>query len=1126
MKKTLLFLMIFASFLSIEVMGQCGRVSLIGEFNGWNGDHWMDRNPENPALFTTVISLDTNSNQNGPDEFIAMKFREDGAWTVNWGSDTFPTGTGTQNGPDIPVPLTDTTTAAFTDYFVTFNCETGEYSFTLTCGKVALIGEFNGWSADFWMNRDAANPDIWSVVLPLDTNMDVSGALDTLEIKFRENANWAVNWGSTTFPSGTGVQNGPNIKVPVDTTHAAGSTTDYLVTFNCATGEYNFQYVNGAISMIGEFNGWNGDLWMTRMTSNPNLWTVVLELDTSSDGYAPTDTIGMKFRENGGWQINWGNIAFPSGIATQDGHDIMVPIDTTGGGARETDYFVTFNSATGEYSFVKTWETIGMIGAFNGWNGDVPMNRDAVDPNLWKLSRSWFENSNVKFRSNASWTSNWGNNTWPTGTGTPNGPNIPLIAGQYDVTFNSTTGAYSFVANANFCGEIGIVGDFNTWGTAVDPNDTIPTDILMVRDPMYPSQFYLEYNFTATTMLLFRLDADQTMANSWGGTFPEGPSVAGPSMPITVPGGKYQIFFNCKSGDFKFVRLGSSVNAPKVFAITVDGQLDEADWQVNQVISQVISGDAGGNPSEAYFGVTYNEDFLYIALDVLDDALTIMEMGEVFIDGNKSGGPYDANDLHLRFIGTYVVVIHPDTIEGYGLGFAVKPLGNGFTAELAIPWEALGVTATEGSQVGFDIILSDSDDGTTHAYQLAWNGNLSNYVNTSAFGDLLLGTLSCGCITLYNETVGDILLQNPSNSPTTYVGNFEMFEDQALIFRKDLGDAVKWGDDAFPGGTAQLNGPAIPAITGRYRVDFDCLSGAYNFTSEPAGDFVAYTEYTDASVTIDGDLAEYSLSYGSDIVVEGDYDNTVTWGSRWDKDNFYMGVKVVDANIFAHADPWNSDAIEYYIDGNHDRDGTYDGDFDTQMIQMMTNPFVDTVLWLKADGVQFTNWESKIVATSEGYNVEFRIGWDAFGFIPGKGRSIGFSLGNDDNDAGTGRTGQSVWYGTGNNWSNTADLGDLQLAGGPYTFGIGDVVDYSNEIVLFPNPSNGNVYLRMITDSFKGNVTLHIADIAGRTIVHEQVNTNAGNLIQLDATNFTNGMYFVTIYGENGTKAVKKLIIQ
>jgi hypothetical protein len=1107
MKKNLLLLMLFASVISYEALGQCGRVGLIGEFTGWSSDYFMTRNPETPELFTVILTVNASDDPN-TDGIVEMKFRANSDWATNWGAADFPSGTATPDGPNIPVP--------YGSYLVTFNCNTGAYNFLATCGNIGLIGEFNGWAADEWMTRNMASPDNWTTVLILTAASDPD-ANGIVELKFRANSDWATNWGSADFPSGTATQDGPNIPVPV------GS---YVVTFNCATGVYNFLSTCGNIALIGEFNGWGDDFWMTRKMTAPDEWSVILPLNADSDPDA-NGIVEMKFRMNSDWGTNWGAADFPSGIGLPGGANIPVPLDGTG---LTTDYLVTFNCATGAYSFTAASGPISMIGAFNNWNGDVPMNRDAVNPNLWKLSRSWFANSEVKFRENKDWGANWGNNTFPTGTGTPNGPNIPLVAGKYDVTFNSTSFEYSFVANSSFCGEIGMIGDFNEWGG--DPS--APTDVWMLRDPVYPSQFMIEYNFTSSTQFLFRLDADATFSEVWGGTFPEGTGVKDPSMLINVPGGKYMIYFNCKSGDFNFVRLGNAVIAPKVFAMSIDGSLSEPDWRIDQVVSQVINGEPIGDPNEVYFGVTYNEEYLFIGIDVSDAVLTGYEIGEVFIDGNKSGGAYDEFDAHLRFgaglTGAYINVIYPDTIEGILLGFIPKPAFDGFTAELAIPWAGIGVTAAEGNQIGFDIILGDSDSPTGEGfYQMAWNGGLQNYVNTSSFGDLLFGTLSCGCISLYNEVVGDVILRNPTDQPTNYVGSYELFENQGLLFRKDMNSAVTWGANAFPEGTAALNGPVIPATTGRYRVAFNCLTGAYTFTNNPAGDNVAYTQYTDTPPVIDGNLSEYNLMYDSQILAAGagPINNTVTWGSRWDQNNLYFGVKVVDAVVEGSGNPWDNDAIEYYIDGNNDKDGTYDSDFDTQLIQdFFSNSTVDTVLWVKADGVPVTNYTAKWLPTTDGYNVELRLGWDNFSFSPGKGRMIGFSLGNNDSDKGLGRDYQTVWYGDGNNWSNTSVLGDLQLEGGPLFFNIGDIVDYSSQIVLFPNPSSGNVYLRMVSDSFSGKVTLHVADIAGRTIVYEKHNLDTGNMISLDAHLFTPGMYFVTILGDGGAKAVKKLIIK
>ncbi len=236
-----------------------------------------------------------------------------------------------------------------------------------------------------------------------------------------------------------------------------------------------------------------------------------------------------------------------------------------------------------------------------------------------------------------------------------------------------------------------------------------------------------------------------------------------------------------------------------------------------------------------------------------------------------------------------------------------------------------------------------------------------------------------------------------------------------LVFRKDLQATVQWASPDFPEGTAVLAGDPIPATTGRYRVTFDCLSGVYTFHREPAGDGVAYAERTESAPAIDGDLTEYTLGYNSNILATGTgpINNTVTWGALWDTYNLYFGVKIVDAVVEGGANPWDSDAIEYYIDGNHDSDGAYDSDFDTQLIQDFTsNSTVDTVLWVKADGVPVTNYDAKWLPTTDGFNLELRLGWDNFDFAPGKGRTIGFSLGNNDSDNGTGpRLPEClVWY--------------------------------------------------------------------------------------------------------------------
>lgn len=1117
-KFLLLIAMVITSLISQEVMGQCGSVSLIGEFNGWAGDLKMTRDPMNSSVFTAFINVTEADDVDPIDGVVTMKFRENADWAVNWGSADFPTGIAVQDGANIPVP--------FGHYRVTFNCTTGEYAFVSTCGVVSMIGEFNGWSGDYAMERDPSDPSMYTGYVTF-TEAEDGDENGIIEMKFRQDADWAVNWGSADFPTGVAVQDGANIPVPLG---------NYKVTFNCSTGEYNFVTTCGDISIIGEFNGWSGDYWMDRDATDPNVWTVILTLTQAEDG-DENGIIELKFRQNADWAVNWGSADFPTGIGVQDGANIPVPLDLTPNTGLTTDYKVTFNCSTGEYNFELTAGQISMIGAFNNWNGDVDMNRDATNPNLWSLTRSWFADSEVKFRENHDWSNNWGNSTFPTGTGTFNGPNIPLVAGTYDITFNSSTGDYSFVTNDAVCGEIGMVGDFNGWG---DDGTEVPTDVYLVRDPMYPNLFSLEYNFTSSTNMYFRMNAAQLLPDSpdvWGGTFPCGTGVHDLAKQIAVPGGKYQITFDCNSGDFCFVRLGNSVNAPEVFNILVDGNLNDPDWQINQPISQVIE----GNPSEeglndATFGVAWNSEFLYIGISVVDNIPSLGDFGELFIDGDKSGGAYDDFDLELKFSGAGLEVVHGNQAVLASLQFAFVPSMTGYTAEVAIPWEPLGVTPESGNQIGFDIILGDDDTGTGVDYLLAWNGSLANYENTSAFGDLLFGTLSCGDISLYNATTGDVMLRNsPALPSTTYIATYDILNNFDMVFRKDLSNSVTWGNDAFPSGTATLNGASIPATTGLYRVQFDCLSGEYSFTtpelpSSPDG--TALAEYTETAPNIDGDLSEYNLMYGTPIEAEGTgANNTVTWGALWDADGFYIGVHVVDASLVAlePGSPWQNDGIEMYVDGNNSKDGPVESAWDTQLIRDVTSD-PTTAMWHKADGVTVTNDSAIWVVVSGGYNVEYFFGWDNIHFSPGKGRTIGWSVSNNDVDEpATARTNQTTWWGDGSNWSNTAALGNLQLNGGPFFVeGIFDNhVLYNAAVNIYPNPSSSYVNLLADDNVFTGNVTISVMDITGRTILKQAESIFGSNqVVQINVSNMSRGIYFVNVLGQDGKRAVKKLIVQ
>jgi hypothetical protein len=91
--------------------------------------------------------------------------------------------------------------------------------------------------------------------------------------------------------------------------------------------------------------------------------------------------------------------------------------------------------------------SIGIIGDSTpgGWDSDTDLTQDATNPFLWTGTFT-LTDGEAKFRQDNDWGTNWGATAFPSGSGTQDGPNIPITAGEYDVTFNSCTGAYTFSA--------------------------------------------------------------------------------------------------------------------------------------------------------------------------------------------------------------------------------------------------------------------------------------------------------------------------------------------------------------------------------------------------------------------------------------------------------------------------------------------------------------------------------------------------------------------------------------------------------------------------------------------------------------------------------------------------------
>ncbi|MDH6303754.1 hypothetical protein M2459_000086 [Parabacteroides sp. PF5-5] len=95
----------------------------------------------------------------------------------------------------------------------------------------------------------------------------------------------------------------------------------------------------------------------------------------------------------------------------------------------------------------KAYSSIQLLGDFSGWEENaVDMINIANTTHSWTATVTFDTEGTVKFRANAGWDTNWGNNDgkFPFALGDPGGDNIPVQPGTYIVTFNDIEGSYAF----------------------------------------------------------------------------------------------------------------------------------------------------------------------------------------------------------------------------------------------------------------------------------------------------------------------------------------------------------------------------------------------------------------------------------------------------------------------------------------------------------------------------------------------------------------------------------------------------------------------------------------------------------------------------------------------------------
>ena len=458
------------------------QIGVIGDFNGWGGDVVMNFNAAKQIFYADV-------------EFPAdggFKFRLDADWTISYGSKTEGK---LDSGDNIPV--------AAGNYRVYLNMNNfGDMTYELNAkmfGKEeptggstpepepepepepykgwALIGGFNGWAGDLALTSDG-------------TYYVAKGVALEGELKFRKDADWAVNFGlaeGVSFAANTELavaQDGSNINV------AAGTYDVYLDDVNAkAWFITDGSYPGGGAApepsewgVVGAVNGWAApDITMYK-TATEGLF-VAYAVDMPAGGF--------KIRANGEWN-DAANYGLQTAGPVEVDHYYTV---ITGGGSGDMTlaagkYDIWFDLSNTKVYIMTPGKPISeaveggastpepaqnwhMVGNFNGWNpGDDAYKMTAEGDFYVFKNFTAAEGCEVKFAPGAWGGDKGGDGTFAVNAANPTGGNnIAVPAGTYDVYLAKDLSAYYFMeAGKSPVPEKTwhMVGNFNGWNPGDD----------------------------------------------------------------------------------------------------------------------------------------------------------------------------------------------------------------------------------------------------------------------------------------------------------------------------------------------------------------------------------------------------------------------------------------------------------------------------------------------------------------------------------------------------------------------------------------------------------------------------------------------------------------------------------
>ena len=97
--------------------------------------------------------------------------------------------------------------------------------------------------------------------------------------------------------------------------------------------------------------------------------------------------------------------------------------------------------------------------------------------------------------------------------------------------------------------------------------------------------------------------------------------------------------------------------------------------------------------------------------------------------------------------------------------------------------------------------------------------------------------------------------------------------------------------------------------------------------------------------------------------------------------------------------------------------------------------------------------------------------------------------------------------------------------GAAASISIADNSKVERSVFIYPNPANNIINIEL--NGYSGNLTIQLADMQGKMLQEKKVQTGIAKFAQqqIDVTRVTSGIYFITVFDENGNRQTKKVIV-